>query len=312
MPSRPSSRIYPVYTIESVCPQPTPSTPSTSSTSPASPLSRLFNTLLFPLTYFIPPPSMSSLPVVLITGASQGLGRAIACAVVKKNANVVAIARTRAKLEDLRNELGDRCEIIVGDVTEESTISQAVECAKTKWGRLDAVVANAGVLQIEPVASLSQAEWKRAFDVNFFSIIALVQRALPLLRVAPSKGRFIAISSGASTKAYSGWSSYCASKAALNMFVASLGMEEPDLISMAIRPGVLDTEMQSLVREQGAANMKPEEHQKFINLHAQNQLVDAREPGHVIAALALDAPKAFSGGYFNWEDEAFKEYQRRA
>jgi NADP-dependent 3-hydroxy acid dehydrogenase YdfG len=94
---------------------------------------------------------MSSSPVIIITGASRGIGKAATLEALKKfDARVIAIARSAALLEELHkhvsNDLhkGQQFEIVVGDVTDEKVIHKAVNIAIDKWGRLDSVIANAG------------------------------------------------------------------------------------------------------------------------------------------------------------------------
>ncbi|KAG8793403.1 hypothetical protein FRC16_010965 [Serendipita sp. 398] len=156
--------------------------------------------------------------------------------------------------------------VVLGDVTDPSTSKQAVTSAIEQFGHLDGVILNAGVLYpmgtvasipVDATASdggsssskLSPTDtWKSLFDVNFFSLIYTVQEALPALRGSPRKGRIIMVSSGASVKGQYGWGPYAASKAAVNSLVKTLATEEPNIATIAIRPGVVDTDMQTLLR----------------------------------------------------------------
>ncbi|KAI8089439.1 uncharacterized protein BX664DRAFT_333018 [Halteromyces radiatus] len=255
-------------------------------------------------------------PVYLVTGASKGIGKAMTkLALTKFHGKVVAVARSKELLESLQveltqenNNLGDNLEVVVGDVCDEHTSRRAVNVAIDKWGRLDVVIANAGIL--EPIASVSDSlvqGWKHLFDVNFFSVITLAQEALPHLR--HSKGTLIMISSGAASKGYKGWGAYGASKAALNHLNATLAVEEPDVTTLAIRPGVVDTGMQELIREKGVDAMK-EDHSKFMELHRQGKLLSAEEPAHVVVALGANPPKDLSGQYLSWDDEVLKSFRK--
>ncbi|KAJ9052835.1 hypothetical protein DSO57_1030149 [Entomophthora muscae] len=102
---------------------------------------------------------------------------------------------------------------------------------------------------ISKIASLDINEVKSAFGTNLFSIIHLTTTLLPL--ILKYQGTIINVSSGASTNPYTGWSSYCCTKAALNMFTMCLAKEHPDILTLSIRPGVVDTEMQTLIRGGG-------------------------------------------------------------
>ncbi|KAI7906576.1 uncharacterized protein BX663DRAFT_428023 [Cokeromyces recurvatus] len=256
-------------------------------------------------------------PVMIITGASKGIGKAATLeALTSYNARVVAIARSSALLEELQkhvsNELNKpgQLEIVIGDVTDDRVIHKAVNTAIDKWGCLDSVIANAGVL--EPIASIAEAPiegWKKLFDINVFSVISLVQNALPYLRKS-ERGSIIVVSSGAALKGYKGWGAYGASKATINHIATTLSVEEPNVTTIALRPGVVDTEMQNVIRTKGKESMK-EDHDKFIDLHRSGKLVKPQDPGHVLAALANNPPKELSGKMYSWNDEEMKPFCRR-
>lgn len=124
---------------------------------------------------------------------------------------------------------------------------------------------------------------------------AQVQAGLPALR--ESKGKIIFTSSGAAVKSYRGWGLYGASKAAMNHLAMSLGDEEQDVTSVSIQPGVVDTEMQREIREDHATNLEPQVHSRFTTFHKEGKLLKPEQPGHVIAKLALDAPKGLTGRF---------------
>ncbi|CAO3613877.1 unnamed protein product [Cunninghamella echinulata] len=256
---------------------------------------------------------MINSPVILITGASKGIGKAMAMIALRKfNANVVAVARSKELLEALKAEAAeinkkDCIEIVDGDVCDEHVCRRAVNVAIDKWGQLNSVIANAGV--IEPIATVGESAvqgWKHLYDVNFFSIITLVQESLPHLR--HSKGSIIMISSGAAVGGYRGWGAYGSSKAALNHLAMTLANEEPDVTTISLRPGVVATEMQGLIREKGGEAMK-DDHSKFIDLHRSGKLLAPETPAHVAVALALDTRKDCSGQFYSWDDELFKQYR---
>jgi len=102
-------------------------------------------------------------------------------------------------------------------------------------------------------------EYKQLFDINFFSIISILSHSLPYLTSRESKslsqdqpaGRVILVSSGAATGGVAGWGAYNASKAAMNSLCRTLANEEEDLVVVAVRPGVVGTEMQEKIREIG-------------------------------------------------------------
>lgn len=109
------------------------------------------------------------------------------------------------------------------------------------------------------------AAYKSLFDVNFFALVSLAAHALPYLKETSSKpasdvaGRIVMVSSGAATGGVAGWGAYSASKAALNSLVRTLGNEEPEVVTVAVRPGVLEGDMQAAIRTQGPDHMLPKE-----------------------------------------------------
>lgn len=116
-------------------------------------------------------------------------------------------------------------------------------------------------------------------------------------------------STGAAIGAYSTWGAYGSSKAALNHLAMTLAVEEPDITTIAIRPGVVDSEMQREIRETHAVNMDEKDRQKFINSHKEGKLLRPEQPGHVIAKLAVDAEGELSGKFLSWNDASLAEYQ---
>ncbi|KAG2229878.1 hypothetical protein BDF21DRAFT_406396 [Thamnidium elegans] len=252
--------------------------------------------------------------VVIITGASKGIGKAATLeALTKFDCKVVAVARSSTLLDELYNyvdkELGkaNQLQLVVGDVTDEKVIQRAVNAAVDKWGRLDSVIANAGVIDpMDTVANAPVEGWKRLFDVNVFSVITLVQHALPHLHKS-GKGSIIIVSSGAALKPYQGWGAYGASKATINHIASTLAVEEKDITTIAVRPGVVDTEMQVLIRSDGEKGMGSD-HAKFMDLHREGKLVQPQYPGHVLAALANSPPKELSGKMFSWNDAEMKPF----
>lgn len=159
-------------------------------------------------------------------------------------------------------------------------------------------------------------------NVNTVAPIAALKAALPALRT--SHGRVVLVSSGAATGRTSGWCAYkcvsanSASKAALNAIARTLANEEPDVAVYAIRPGVVDTEMQTEIR--AASQMSTQEKEKFLALHRDGQLLAPRVPAHVIAALAVngrrDTPKmpdgsamGATGGFLSWDAEQLADFR---
>ncbi|KAF7713439.1 Short-chain dehydrogenase/reductase (SDR) family protein [Penicillium ucsense] len=251
-----------------------------------------------------------SAKTIIVTGASRGIGLAIAKYLLSASQahNVVVVARSVEPLQKLKDQYSKQVEVVNGDLADFSLAQKAVDAAINTFGQLDGMVLNHGILgQVGKIASADVEQWKKDFDVNFFSLVAFTKAALPALR--KSKGKIIFTSSGAAVSGYRGWGLYGASKAAMNHFALSLGSEEPDVVSVAIRPGMVDTEMQRELREDHVSNLDAEMHSKFFGAHKDGKLVKPEQPGHVMAKLVLDASTELSGQFLSWNDKELEKYQ---
>ncbi|CDR41571.1 CYFA0S07e03686g1_1 [Cyberlindnera fabianii] len=250
--------------------------------------------------------------VTIVTGASRGIGACITDILLKDpKSHVVAVARSEEPLRCLRIKYGEeRVVTVQGDLAEEETVKQIISTCIERFGRIDNIIANAGVL--EPVEQISLANipaWKKLFDINFFSIVSLVAQALPYVK--QSKGNVILVSSGASTKAYYGWGAYGTSKAAINQFALQLASEETDVKCVAVAPGVVDTQMQEDIRDKFGKNMTPEGHKRFTDLKRNQELLDPIVPATIYANLAIKGINAnINGKYLRYNDDALAEYSK--
>jgi NAD(P)-dependent dehydrogenase (short-subunit alcohol dehydrogenase family) len=187
------------------------------------------------------------MPVAIITGASKGLGRALAEALAARGWDLVLDARTAGVLQETADGVrahGTRVTALPGDVTDFGHRAELVAAAG-KLGGLDLLVSNASALGAEPLVRLEALPvegLRRALEVNVVAALGLVQEALPLLR-ASEAGSVIAISSDAAAEAYETWGGYGASKAALDHLAAVLGEEEPGLRVWAVDPGDMATDL---------------------------------------------------------------------
>ncbi|KAL8808620.1 MAG: hypothetical protein Q9223_003781 [Gallowayella weberi] len=245
---------------------------------------------------------------IIVTGASRGIGFAIAEYLISESHNVILLARSVEPLKELQARAPDRVSICPGDMTDFSLAEKCVEIANKDFGRLDGLVLNHGVMA--PVSKIVDSDlnaWRQGFDVNFFSLLAFVKAAVPSLR--KSNGRVIFTSSGAAVKAYSAWGSYGASKAAMNHLNLTLAAEEPSLTSISIRPGVVDSQMQKEIRNLYMPLMDEKDATKFKDLHRQGLMVKPEGPGHVIAKLSVGASKQLSGQFLSWDAPELVDYQ---
>jgi NAD(P)-dependent dehydrogenase (short-subunit alcohol dehydrogenase family) len=244
-------------------------------------------------------------PTVLITGASRGLGAAAARTTAQMKANVVLMARSVGALESVAQEIraaGGQALVVVGDVREAGDCQQAVSTAVDRFGRLDALVNNAGIVDpISPIAEGDPRAWERNWATNVLGSVMMTQAALPYLR--QEKGRVINVSSGAAVSAISGGAAYCVAKAAIEHFTRLLAEEEPSVTSISFRPGAVDTSLQKQIRREGAQGMPAEVYARFIRYHEEGELLPAVVPACSLTALALHAPADWSGTSLAWNEE---------
>ncbi|MFG3493379.1 SDR family NAD(P)-dependent oxidoreductase [Streptomyces sp. NPDC047928] len=230
--------------------------------------------------------------VAIITGASKGLGRALAAALARRGWDLVLDARTEEALAKSAREAaayGTRVVALTGDVTDAGHRAELVAAARDLGG-LDLLVGNASVLGVAPLVRLDALPLdglRSALETNVVAALGLVQEALPLLR-AGGTGTVIAVSSDAAVEAYGTWGGYGASKAALDLLAAVLAVEEPGLRVWAVDPGDMDTDMYAAaVPDDDEPRPSPESvAPAFL------RLLDTRPPSGRYTAPALLAAEA--------------------
>jgi NAD(P)-dependent dehydrogenase (short-subunit alcohol dehydrogenase family) len=188
--------------------------------------------------------------VAIVTGASRGLGQALATGLVGAGWSVVVDGRDATTLDETVARItahaanGARVVAIAGDITDDEH-RHALTAAAFELGGLDLLVNNAGTLGASPLPSLADYpldELRVAFEVNVVAPLGLVQDALPLLLDSPHP-RVLDITSDAGVEAYEGWGGYGAGKAALEHLGAVLAVEFPALTVWSVDPGDLRTVM---------------------------------------------------------------------
>lgn len=191
--------------------------------------------------------------VVVITGASRGIGAAAARAFAAQGAHVALLARSIGQVEMLAAEIGPRAMALGCDVADWEAVRGAVDAVVARFGRVDVLVNNAGV--IEPIARLAEADpaaWGLTQDINLKGVFHGMRAVLPQMR-AQGGGTIITVSSGAATRALEGWSAYCASKAGALMLTQAAHLEEAGagIRVLGLSPGTVATEMQVKIKASG-------------------------------------------------------------
>jgi NADP-dependent 3-hydroxy acid dehydrogenase YdfG len=184
--------------------------------------------------------------VALITGASSGIGQAVARAFLAEGADLLVVARREDRLLELRGEAlraGRRCKTVVGDVREEGTAERAVQAAVRELGRLDILVNNAGIGIYKNLVETSAEDYDAMMNTNMRSTFLFTRHVVPVL-LERGAGTIINVASMAGVMGFPGEAVYCASKFAQVGFTQALDRElRPRGIKVgAVCPGGVKTE----------------------------------------------------------------------
>ena len=198
--------------------------------------------------------------VIVITGASAGIGAALAELAVARGARVVLAARREADLAALATKLGDRALAVPTDVTRRADNEQLRDRALAAFGQIDVWVANAGRGISRLVSELTDEDIDDMIAVNLKSVLYGIQAVLPHFKQR-KRGQLVAVSSGLARFPFAPQrSAYSASKAAVNLLVASLRgelrAEFPDIHATTVMPGIVATDFGKNARHGGIDNAK--------------------------------------------------------
>jgi NAD(P)-dependent dehydrogenase (short-subunit alcohol dehydrogenase family) len=186
--------------------------------------------------------------VAVVTGASRGIGRAVALQLAKAGAHVIALARTQGGLEELDDEirtLAGAATLVPMDLKDFDAIDRLGAAVRQRWGKLDILVGNAGILgDVTPLTHLDPGVWDAVMTVNVTANWRLIRALDPLLR-ASDAGRAIFVTSGAAHNCRAYWGAYSVSKAALEALARTYAAETAStpVRVMLVNPGPLRTAM---------------------------------------------------------------------
>lgn len=184
--------------------------------------------------------------VCIVTGAGRGIGRAIVFRLAAAGAGVVAAARTQSDLETTVAQAGNcggKCIGVVTDVTDSAQVSRLVGRTRDEFGRIDALINNAGTAPLGPVASMTDDQFDLVNAVNINAVFYTCRAAWHEL--AASRGTIINVSSLASFDPFPGFAVYGASKAWVNLFTKAIAAEgkKVGIRAFAVAPGAVETQM---------------------------------------------------------------------
>lgn len=197
--------------------------------------------------------------VVLITGASSGIGQSTAELLAKKGAKIVLAARRESRLKELAdkiNKAGGQAIYQVTDVTNPEDSKKLVQYAKEKFGKVDAIFLNAGIMPSSPLSALHVEEWESMVDINLKGVLNGLAAVLPEF-TAQKSGHVITTSSVAGLKAYPNGGVYGATKWAVRELMEVLRMESAqegtNIRTATIYPAAINTELLNTITDTEAA-----------------------------------------------------------
>jgi NADP-dependent 3-hydroxy acid dehydrogenase YdfG len=197
--------------------------------------------------------------VIIITGASSGIGEASARLLASKGGKVVLGARREDKLKRIADDIqkaGGHAVYQVLDVTDPSANAAIVERARTEFGRVDVIFLNAGIMPTAPLSALKTEEWHETVDINIKGVLNGVAAVLPTF-IAQKSGHVIATSSVAGLKAYPGGAVYGGTKWFLRDFMEVLRMESAmegtNIRTATLYPAAINTELLDAISHEASA-----------------------------------------------------------
>jgi NADP-dependent 3-hydroxy acid dehydrogenase YdfG len=195
--------------------------------------------------------------VVAITGASSGIGEATARRLAKEGAKVVLGARRTDRLEKIVAEIeaaGGEAAFRALDVVDLEDMRGFVDFAVERFGRLDTLMNNAGVMPLAPLEAQKIDEWNRMIDVNIRGVLHGIAAALPVFK-RQAAGHFVNVSSIGGHQVWANCAVYCATKYAVVAISDGLRLENKDVRVTVISPGVTESELANTTTDKGAQEM---------------------------------------------------------
>ncbi len=191
--------------------------------------------------------------IAVITGGNSGIGLATAQRFVEEGAYVFITGRRQSELDAAVKQIGiNNITGVQGDVSNFADLDRLYDTVKQQKGRIDVLFANAGIVELAPLGSITESHFDKIFNINVKGLLFTVQKALPLFQDG-SGGSIILTASIGGSKGYEGTSPYSATKAAIRSFARTWTVElkQRKIRVNAISPGPIDTAQQQLIGELG-------------------------------------------------------------
>ena len=231
--------------------------------------------------------------VAVVTGASRGLGRAMAVELGAAGAKLALVGRDRAKLDETAAEAaksGAETAVFIADVTDEAQVRALEQGVRERFGRVDILVNNAGMNIRKPLADYTLDEWNTVLDTNLTSVFLVCRSFIPMMK-GRGYGRIINLASMMSHVSLPGRTAYSASKAAMLGVTRALAQELADdgITVVAISPGPFATEINTALME------NPELNRQFLSNIPLGRWGKAEEIGKLALYLCSDAAGFITG-----------------
>ena len=240
--------------------------------------------------------------VAIVTGASRGIGAAVAFALAQAGASVMLVARNHHHAEanaQTINTAGGKAGALACDVSDYAACQRLVEQTARHLGPPDILVNNAGVIEpISMVASADPREWARSIEINLIGAYYAVRAVLPGM-LERGRGDIINVSSGAAIRPVEGWSAYCSGKAGLAMLTRAIDLEHRTggIRVFGFQPGTTDTDMQVTIRASGI---------NMISRIPREQLTPVAHPAQGIVYLCTKDADDLMGQEVALRDDNFR------
>ncbi|ESS56376.1 SDR family oxidoreductase [Kosakonia cowanii] len=193
---------------------------------------------------------MSNRKIILLTGASSGIGEATARRLVQAGHQLVIGARRIERLQALRDELGS-IDCLAIDVTQAEDLAKMAQFALQQYGRIDVLINNAGVMPLSPLAALKMEEWRQTIDVNVHGVLNGIAAVLPTMQQQRA-GQIINVASIGAHAVFPLSAVYCASKFAVRAISDGLRQESDCIRVTVVSPGVVASELADHITDPSA------------------------------------------------------------
>jgi NAD(P)-dependent dehydrogenase (short-subunit alcohol dehydrogenase family) len=237
--------------------------------------------------------------VVVITGASSGIGRATALLFAKNGANVVAVGRNEKELSALRDQVQGKkgsIKVHLADIRETTQVERLINNTIQNFGQIDVLVNSAGIIMNGTIENTTLDDWDKMFDINLRSVFFVMQKCLPHLE--KTKGNIVNVSSVAGTRSFPNILSYCVSKAAIDQLTrcSALELAAKGVRVNAVNPGVVVTNLHK------RGGMADEDYQNFLkhskSSHPLGRAGEAKEVADLIYFLASEKAAWITGATY--------------